>query len=1218
MFKSKIFLKFTLSSVVLFSFPFLVLSSCNSSKPETPPPIITPQEELINFMLKNKESLIVPKNESFKDFPTKIYLSNSSIINISDAFQINPKFENLQDIGLEFNYSNYIPEGNLTLAFDFKINNEYITYENEHIICSIKGFMSDDRYLGGVVEKVKSLKLIDTSLTFKEFLNTKLPDRKNLNDWNNLFDLPPILGIDLTFKDIDTGRFDFENNKLKIGTFSSEVFDLKNVKTDINLSIKDSFKNYSKPTYIFTVEGSVPPLKDASMINAEVIFINRLEGSSGNVLTLESGLNMWNKRGIYGELDFSSFDSLNIEEKQGFFNNNSITSIKFPKNGIKLNDKMFTANRINEITLTKNSIDGFFDYNSFDPSVKFKGLESFDISKYYDPVSKAFDLSKVPTLKLFYESLYLWTKSTQPLEIDVITLPSTLFKDNSNKDLVDKINALEIQATTIEFSNENIPCEISDDFTFYQFSVPKWTFRNININNNITYFNVNKIGKDKTITREINKDIRSLVDKDGTLDLNNSKVNSLVPKYKKNLNNYFQIDLDKGIIKKIITENGQPNVTINNENFDKVFENKVSKNIFIPKETGVFNWIEDKTFSFKREIPSEMEKFLIKNSIGINEYHLDLKNMAPEKFLENKKYYENLIYINIKITKITFPLNLLEIPEYAFKQVDLSHLTEMLNIENIQKIGSYAFNETQLNMNLSFPNVNEILSYAFKGNKIANIDFPELVVIYSSAFENNSLTTINLPKLKNIQSYVFNNNKLTTINLPIIEKIGASAFQNNNLTTINLPFVTVIESSAFMKNKLITIDLPNLTKIESSVFKENNLKDWRKIGIPNVTEIGGYAFWKNELTYVDVSKDIKMERTSFDINVPNKNNEYKYEKLLLEDPKVEGKWIIDFRDIDSSEFVSAINELKRKLINKPIIEISKFYLKWFEDYGNIKIYDALCFKDNGSSPVIKSEIKIGKLFLDRVISIPDKFFQLVQIEEVIGLENTKKIGSNAFNDCGISYFNLYPYPYNESAEKTGELKLNLEESGLGTSSFSNNKFSKLSFEIGSKLEIIPSNSFYNNPNLKEAIISRNIKYVSSSSFKDWSIVVREDPDLNDLNSESDPNDKIEYISQSSTLLFKVIDFSLTQKIIERINGLKIENIIFSPSVTYIPKNFLYDLKTKNPKIRVDLSYVSIINENAFYPNNVELANTGLPNIIYNDGRSGIKTPENIKKAIILN
>jgi len=182
-----------------------------------------------------------------------------------------------------------------------------------------------------------------------------------------------------------------------------------------------------------------------------------------------------------------------------------------------------------------------------------------------------------------------------------------------------------------------------------------------------------------------------------------------------------------------------------------------------------------------------------------------------------------------------------EIGAYAFANLDLSDLSELVIPSNIKSIGDYAFANTSIRELKLTEGIERIGKHAFANNRLTTISIPNTVTLVDDyAFYNNQIESIDLGiNLKYIGTKAFSNNSIILeLTIPEnIETIGGNAFDYQSITeiTINSPHF-IIENGLLLtqdrKQVIALIDAYNWDFPEDS------------------EEIGDYAFSNSELTSI--------------------------------------------------------------------------------------------------------------------------------------------------------------------------------------------------------------------------------------------------------------------------------------------------------------------------------------------------------------------------------
>ncbi|MGL5592058.1 MAG: leucine-rich repeat protein [Metamycoplasmataceae bacterium] len=1144
--KIKKILLTNLALVSIITSPLIILTSCSDSSNNLV------KKTIEEFIADNQNNLIVPGNNSVRDFPAQLYIDNPDTS--LENFKINDELQEILDevsIEATFSYSDTRPSVN-TIRF------ELIFFQNGKTILEaqseISGFINRTEYISKSRDYLQSLNLnasLQNEYSLKEFLELFLPEPGNQNEWYDLLDFKVPWGFEIELNnDIKSSRYDSNNQKFVIGKFIQTIGTNEIFKEDVSISITNNFRSPNIPLFVMVVDDNGIDKID---ISAETLFINR---TNNEIIKFNQKLD---NTAIYGELDFSSFNDweLPLNDGNGIFQGNFITSVKLPKNTNELIPKLFLNNKI--LNFDTNNLITYISDNSFDPNVKYGNtlIDQLGLRLYYDPENKTLDFTKhnVDSLSKLLELLQLVSRNEQLL-IDNIVIPSELFDSTRVVPETDirNINNLKIKINRLIFSSQN-KLTLNNLLSF-----SGWTINNVIIPREIISLNISSIkaSTNRIIERELHPDIKALV-LNGVLDLRNSNTINELLNYEnnKNLNNYFDVNnSDDNLIHSLYLENSD---TPTFSNFDLIFKKQaISKTnkIYISSNTlkipnNLINTINFLELQVEREIP---------NNLNIENNHLILNDSS----IFIKDFNLNIMYLNT-INEITLPNQTWKIPENAFKDIDLSNVILNYNKDLITEIENNAFNNSKLTGHLEFPNLLQIGSSSFSNNEIASVDLPLVRVIGFSAF---------------------NNNKISEINLPNVEIIPNSAFSNNLLTNINLPKATTINNAAFFSNLLSTINLPNVTTIGNQAFSRNNLTS---IFIPEIAFIGSSSFTLNpDLSLVRLSSEVVINNNSFDSHtiIEIEDQDLLIPNLFMENG--EGEITIDFDVIIQGgyNFITAINQINLQLrdTNKIIDN-----LIWNPD---ILIASSFTFFNFSNIRWIKT---LSILETPNLTKIADNLFNGIRIDEVIGLDHVSEIGAGAFRNSQISKFNGIE----------GTLTLNHTLVELGANAFNNNNISTLNIEIGSRFSI-PIGAFVGNRNLTIVNIPRTLKKVSTFAFDAnvWSRVQRA---VYTPNSEEQKEWPWEYNVGTKELIFKELvrgEVAIKENI-ETLNGLEIRKISFTNNIHLIPQFFLNDLVNYWSITEVDLSTILVIEANAFKSPNYEIKPGSALNIVYNDINSGI-------------
>lgn len=233
----------------------------------------------------------------------------------------------------------------------------------------------------------------------------------------------------------------------------------------------------------------------------------------------------------------------------------------------------------------------------------------------------------------------------------------------------------------------------------------------------------------------------------------------------------------------------------------------------------------------------------------------------------------------------------------------------ILNIKNVESIGSYAFSDNSI-AKLELPKLTYIGSSTFTNNKITEInegDMPKLEKIDDVTFYGNKMTKAHLSSVKSVGTGAFWNNELSDIKFDNLETAGDSAFIKNNIaqvTSKEFPKIKYLEYDVFGSNPVQTVDLPSIVRLENAFDGINcEIKD----NFQNLEIIGEDALAGKNITELTIPKLKKIESDAFSNNPGVDGKKY--------DGKFSGKVIIwtDKGDVPSKE---------NYLVNPTIDEIS--------------------------------------------------------------------------------------------------------------------------------------------------------------------------------------------------------------------------------------------------------------------------------------------------------
>ncbi|MGL4343528.1 MAG: leucine-rich repeat protein [Metamycoplasmataceae bacterium] len=885
--------KLFLSSLILFIgvIPFFSYSCSASSNTEQPND--QDQKRLEEIIEKNliislnsnsiEDELITSQNKYF--YPYLIAKNNKKIDSNFFLFSdnqndlnINYRLVDTRDFNSDF----------FTLNLEAKIEGKNFWYSFEKLIDKTTFFTSNQTYSSNLISS------LELSSNYVDKINKKFFYDELLINNND-----KILVHDKKFLDAQIiynqpeEAFLLDANDKKVKLNISILLLNEEVKKTVDLELK--LQTYPRKIWFIPIdkEGKLitAGLPNSNpILSSELFLINYHKKIQKLIINID-----FKNRGIFGKLDFSTFDEWEIINSNSF-SGNAITELILPQKVVEIPNNFFRDNLIEEVNF--NNLPYILYKNSFDltinssnhPSYKGVNIINFDnvklantndsklilnLASYYN--GSNLDLSSLNNYEDFFNIL-LFFKDKKINTLILSGHKDVLFDSQKNEELA-KLN---ISIENLKIKGYNKDGIITNEFimpSFYYDSNNKWKINNILIEESIISFrflDFDKVKKNfnsfSNINRKIGDDIKELIS-NKIIDLFSSKVINF--KYKniksedvgldiKNLSYYFDyfdyFNIEKNQKEKLIDEIHL--IKTNNIIFDEI-EEKHLININSEKEYKILNFFGGN----KKIIINKFQNVnLTLNTIndyknkGINLKRtfdhltninaildgtiLDLSDISDEKKLEY--FWKKISLIDNTFTEIKLNPNIKKIPNYIFSNLDLSKVTFDFSI---------------------YPYLEEIGNSSFENTKIKEIkNLP--TIINQSAFKNAIFIVKNISgnKTKEISNSAFDSTNLEETLFPNLEIIGSNAFSGcSSLIQIDLPNITSIGSYAFSScSKLVTINLGSqLTKIENNTFY--NCSQLKNINLENITSIGSNAFYNcSKLETVNLNNQLtKIENNTF-------------------------------------------------------------------------------------------------------------------------------------------------------------------------------------------------------------------------------------------------------------------------------------------------------------------------------------------------------------------
>ena len=227
--------------------------------------------------------------------------------------------------------------------------------------------------------------------------------------------------------------------------------------------------------------------------------------------------------------------------------------------------------------------------------------------------------------------------------------------------------------------------------------------------------------------------------------------------------------------------------------------------------------------------------------------------------------------------------NVEKIGDYAFsgcknlKEAELSSVKEIgrnafiisglekISLKNVEKIGEKAFGKCENLKEVELSSVKEIGRNTFEYSGLEKVSFENIEKIGDYAFSRceNLKEVVLPPSVKEIGACTFfEDTSLEKINLENVEKIGFHAFSEcENLKEAKLFSVKEIERNTFEYSGFEKVSLENVEKIGESAFY--GCEKLKEVVLPSVKEIGEDAFMRSGLEKISLENVEKIGGCAF-------------------------------------------------------------------------------------------------------------------------------------------------------------------------------------------------------------------------------------------------------------------------------------------------------------------------------------------------------------------
>lgn len=442
------------------------------------------------------------------------------------------------------------------------------------------------------------------------------------------------------------------------------------------------------------------------------------------------------------------------------------------------------------------------------------------------------------------------------------------------------------------------------------------------------------------------------------------------------------------------------------------FDSNYYDNVFdISFEKGtILETVEERAFVGTKLDFKNVESFIINGRAAFR--NAQIKNMTLTS--NNSELLSRTFKDACFLTDLKGFENVEKLDSYAFENTKFPETTSELNLQNIKELEINAFSECSIN-NLYIPKNLELKAYTFSHCKAKKIEFaPDYefcTIPYSCFAYMRNLKEIKLPEsIKTIDDQAFYYCPIEEINLENIESIGRDAFIQNCLSNItfgknlkklsNNSFynslnlkelifdddceIKILNESSFYSCK--ALEKVKLSKsivfIDNRAFKGAPIKE---INLENIENLGEEAFLLSNLEEIDLSNLEEISDRCFESSARLKKVTFSNNLKAIGNYTFRSTALETFNIPDSVEKIGtrAFSNTKIEEVVLPK-ELKELKPDTFTKCSNLK------------RVVLNEKIKTLE---------PSSFVNLDNLEE-LDLKNITEIKSDAIYNCNIKSLNI--------------------------------------------------------------------------------------------------------------------------------------------------------------------------------------------------------------------